>query len=271
MIRSGFYNSKSHDRLYYNSDMSRLFNALIIDCVFQNVGDKFIARAGTGMQVIIPSGLAYFNSTWIFNDTDYIQPIDAAPIVAGFTRIDGIFLKMGPEDDQATRENTIYYMAGTPASQGAVKPVPTSENGEKYIPLCYVTVATDITAITASMIQNTVGTDVCPFVSGILKTISAGELLAQWEAQWNEWLAAKKENSDLEWDTWFQTATANDGIMWDNWFQSVKDDLATVEVGDLKNKVDAITGMYVQDTTLYLPNTAASVAGKKLILGLPIE
>ena len=178
---------------------------------------------------------------------------------------------MGPEDDQVDRENTIYYMAGTPASQNVAKPVPSVENGETYIPLCYVTVTTDITEITASMIENAVGTDACPFVSGILKTISAEELLTQWEAQWNEWLIAKKANADLEWDDWFETTTTNDGIMWSNWFDSVKEDLATVEVGGLKNKVDAIIGMYVQDTTLYLPNTAASVVDKKLILGLPIE
>ena len=271
MIRSGFYNSKSHDKLYYNSDISRLFNALIIDGVFQNVGEKFIAKASTGMQIIIPSGLAYFNSTWIFNDTDYIQPIDDAPIVAGFTRIDGVFLKMGPEDDQTTRENSIYYMAGMPTSQEAARPVPTVVNGEKYIPICYVEVNADITTITSAKITNMVGTDSCPFVSGILETISAEELLTQWEAQWNEWIAAKKANADLEWDEWFETTTTNDATMWNNWFQSVKDDLATVEVGDLKNKVDAIIGMYVQDKTLYLPNTAASVADKKLILGLPIE
>jgi hypothetical protein len=267
MIRSGFFNSKSHDRQYYNSDVSRLFNSLIIDGVFQNVGDKFIVRAGTGMQVIIPSGLAYFNSTWIFNDTDYIQPIDAAPIVAGFTRIDGVFLKMGPEDDQSVRENSIYYMAGTPGSQGVTKPVPTPQEGEQYIPICYITVAAEVTSITAGVIENTVGTDACPFVSGILNTISAQELITQWGAQWNEWFEAKKDNADLEWNEWFNTATTNDGTAWQLWFDSVKEDLATVEVGELKNKVDALTGMYVQDNTLYLPNTAASVSDKKLILG----
>jgi hypothetical protein len=267
MIRSGFFNSRNHDKLYYNSDISRLFNSLINDGVFQNIGNKFIAKPGTGMQVIIPSGMAYFNSTWIFNDTDYIQPINAAPIVADFSRIDGIFLKMGPADDQGERENTIYYMAGTPASQNVQKPIPTVENDEVYVPICYVTVETDVQSITAAKIENCVGTDVCPFVSGILKTISAEELLTQWEAQWNEWLILKQTNANAEWDSWFNTATTNDGAAWQLWFDSVKEDLATVEVGELKNKVDAITGMYVQDGTLYLPNTAASVSGKKLILG----
>jgi hypothetical protein len=83
-------------------------------------------------------------------------------------------------------------MAGTPASTDVQKPVPVVQNGEKYIPVCYVTVETDVTSITAAKIENCVVTDACPFVSGILKTISAEELLTQWEAQWNEWLVIKQ-------------------------------------------------------------------------------
>ena len=271
MIRSGFYNSKNHDKLYYNSDISRLFNVLIKDGIFENIGSKFIVRAGTGMQVVIPSGMAYFNSTWIFNDSDYIQPIDVAPIVAGYSRIDGIFLRMGPVDDQTYRENTIYYMAGVPASQNTQRPVPTVENGEVYVPLCYILVEADVDTITASKITNMVGTVSAPFVTGILETVNISELLTQWEAQWNEWITKKKSDANAEWDTWFNATTRNDGVAWQLWFDSVKEDLATVEVGGLKNKVDAITGMYVQNRTLYLPNTAASVAGKKLILGLDIS
>ena len=263
MIRSGFFNSKNHDRLYYNSDMSRLFNSLINDGVFQNVGDKFIAKTGTGMQVIIPSGMAYFNSTWIFNDTDYVQAIDTAPIVAGFSRIDGIFLKMGPVDDQNERLNSVYYMAGTPASQDAQKPVPTPTDDEIYVPICYVTVATDVTEITASMIENCVGvTAATPFVTGILETVEISELLTQWEAQWNEWLVARKAQAESDIDEW----TAADTAMWNNWFQSVKDDLGAIDIGTLKNKVDELTNLYVQDQVLYLPNTGASVTSDGTIV-----
>lgn len=298
MIKSGFFNSKNHDRLYYNEDISRLFNSLIIDGVFQNIGGKFIARPGDGMTVVIPSGLAYFNSTWIFNDTDYIQSIDTAPIVAGYTRIDGVFLRMGPEDDTGYRENIIYYMAGQAVSQNVQRPVPVPEYGEVYIPICYVTITTGVTAITASMISNQVGTSTTPFVSGILKTIDAGELLAQWESQWNDWIntrsndysewtterqaeydawIANQENEFITWITNKKTETeediqewiSDDQTLWSTWFDSVKEDLATVEVGELKNKVDAIIGIYVVEDTLYMPITAASVSDSILSIGLP--
>lgn len=301
MLRSGFFNSRSHDKLYYNSDISRLFNSLIIDGVFQNIGDKFIARAGSGMQVIVPSGMAYFNSTWLFSDSDYIVPIDTAPIVAGFTRIDGVFLKMGPEDDTGDRENTIYYMAGSAGSQGVTKPVPTPTYGEVYVPICYITVATGTTEITASMIENAVGLSATPFITGILQTTSIQEIFNQWAAQWNDWINQQRSigNQDLsDFETWISereaelTATLNafdtwidnkktetdadidewihdDQEMWSAWFDSVKEDLATVEVGELKNKVDAIIGMHVVEDTLYLPNTAASVSDNVLSIGLP--
>ena len=232
MVRSGFYNSKNHDRLYYNSDMSRLFNSLIKDGVFQNVGDKFIARPGTGMQVIIPSGMAYFNSTWIFNDTDYVQAIDAAPIVAGFSRIDGIFLKMGPVDDQNERLNSIYYMAGTAASQDVQKPVPTATDGEVYVPICYVTVANGTTEITAAMIENCVGTVNCPFITGILETIDATELLTQWEAQWNDWLNAEKTDFEA-WAEDRQTAFTE-------WFENLQYVLDGDVAGHLQQEIDEL-------------------------------
>ena len=199
MVRSGFFNGNNHDRQYYSSDISRLFNALIKDGVFQNIGSKFIARTGTGMQVIIPSGLAYFNSTWLFNDTDYIQSITAAPVVSNYSRIDGIFLKMYPETDQVTRENSIYYMAGT-AGASPSRPVPTVSNGEQYIPICYITVGANVTSIAASKITNMVGTSSCPLVSGILNTINAQTLLTQWEAQFNEWLS----DNESDFSTWFE-------------------------------------------------------------------
>lgn len=268
MLRSGFFNSKNHDRQYYASDVSYLFNSLIKDGVFSHIGDKFIARAGSGMQVVIPSGLAWFNSTWTVNDSDYVVNINQAPYVANYKRIDGIFLQVFPEDDIATRDNAIYYMAGTQTSGTPAKPVPTPSGDEIYVPLCYVTVAYNVTSITAANIENMVGKTQTPFVVGILDTVDANELLAQWDAQWNEWLAAKKAGADIEWNEWFETTTTNDSTMWHNWFESVKEDLATVEVGELKNKVDAITNMYVQDGTLFLPNTAASVSGGRLVLGL---
>ena len=270
-FRSGFFNSKNHDKQYYASDISKLFDSLINPGVFGNVGNKFIARPGEGMQVIIPSGMAWFNSTWTLNDSDVVINIDEAPAVANYSRIDAIFLRSYPVNDITARENGTYYMKGAETSATPVRPVPTVTDNEIYTPICYILVSKGDTSVTSAMITNMVGTSSCQFITGILETVDVTQLLTQWEAQWNDWITAKKADADADWDEWFDTTTTNNSTLWSNWFESVKADLATVEVGDLKNKVDAITGMYVQDGILYLPNTAASVSGNKLILGTPTE
>lgn len=243
MISSGFFNSINHDRQYYPSDISRLFNSLIVDGVFQNVENQFITRAGSGMQVIIPSGLAYFNSTWIYNDNDYIQNIDEAPYIANYKRIDGIFLRVYPEDNINTRENTIYYVKGTETGGTPSRPVPTSTDGEVYKPICYISVNYGVTAITQSMITNMVGTSSTPFVSGILKTINADELLRQWDGQFTEWLA-DEENAYSTWSSNQETSFTN----WsndrrsdfDDWFADIEYVLDGDAAGHLQVEIDNI-------------------------------
>lgn len=274
-FRSGFFNSKNHDKQYYASDISKLFDSLINPGVFGNVGNKFIARPGEGMQVIIPSGMAWFNSTWTLNDSDVVINIDEAPYVANYSRIDGIFLQVFPVDDIGTRLNGAYYMKGTETSATPSKPVPAATNGELYIPICYITVANGTTAITASMIENCVGTTECPFITGILETVDVTELLTQWEAQWNDWLSIKNTAYSDFMDTKsasFTDLVNTEETLFTNWFDSVKDDLGEISIGNLKNRVDEITNIYVQDKTLYLPNTAASVTEDgKLVLGTDLQ
>lgn len=228
MLRSGFFNSLGSDkRKYYNADISRLFNSLINDGVFQNVGQCLMVEPNIRMSVNVQPGLAYFNSTWIYNDADYIVNIDAAPIVEGYNRIDGIFLKMLDENDFGDRENTIYYMAGQAGSQ-PVRPVPSVVGEEKYIPLCYINVTTNLSAITAANITNCVGvTTTTPFVSGILKTIEATELFAQWSAQFNEYII-NRQNAFDEWqqgqESDFATWSAQEKALYEQWESDSKDD-----------------------------------------------
>ncbi len=221
MFRSGFFNAKNHDKQYYSSDVSKLFNSLINPGVFENVGNKFIVRPGTGMQVIVPSGMAWFNSTWTVNDSDEVIILDEAPYVANYNRIDAIFLRVYPENDTTVRDNTAYYVKGTETSGAPTKPVPTPTDDELYIPLCYITVNHGTTAITVAMIENCVGTNVCPFITGILETAHISDLLVQWQAQWNEWLTSEQNN--------FET-----------WFESIRGQLDEDAAGHLQNEINDI-------------------------------
>ena len=54
-------------------------------------------------------------------------------------------------------------------------------------PLAYVTVAVGATEITNSNIENRIGLDDCPFVTGVLEGINITTLVQEWEAQFNDW------------------------------------------------------------------------------------
>lgn len=181
-VTFGFYNSLNGDRKYFSTQFSQLFNALIKDGVFMHIGEHFNVRAGSGMEVIVESGLAWFDSTWTLNDADYPLDISVSDLLQ--TRIDAVILEVNTA--VSSRTNTIKVLTGTPSTTPQ-KPSLTNTAEIHQYPLAYVTVGVGVTSITQANIENCIGTDPCPFVTGVLDTIDATTLIAQWEAQFNEW------------------------------------------------------------------------------------
>lgn len=232
MIRSGFFNATNHDKQYYASDISRLFNALVNDGIFENIGNHFSPRPGAGMQVIIGAGMSYINSTWTLNDSDHVVNIDEAPYVSGYKRIDGIFIRSYNVNNVTTKDNDIYYMKGTETSDTPTAPVPEQTEDEVYTPLCYVTVTNGDTEITAASIRNVIGLSDSPYITGILQTVDISELFNQWSAQWNAWIGMQTRN----FNTW------NEGMLNDfvEWFNQIKGILSEDAAGNLQNEIDDI-------------------------------
>ncbi|WP_287047814.1 hypothetical protein [Megasphaera sp.] len=181
-VTYGFYDSLNHDRLYNAQQMSAIFDGIINDGVFMSVGNQFHTVAGTGMQVIVKSGRAWFDSTWTLNDAEYPLSIDAADVL--LTRIDAVVLEVNSE--VATRANAIKVVKGTPAST-PTKPTLTNTATIHQHALAYVTVAKNITAITNSMIEIVVGKTETPYVTAILQTTDITDLYNQWEDYFQTW------------------------------------------------------------------------------------
>lgn len=181
-VTYGFYDSLNHDRLYNAQQMSAIFDGIINDGVFMSVGYQFHTVAGTGMQVIVKSGRAWFDSTWTLNDAEYPLSIDAADVL--LTRIDAVVLEVNSE--VATRANAIKVVKGTPASTPA-KPTLTNTSTIHQHALAYVTVAKNTTAITNSMIEIVVGKTETPYVTAILQTTDITDLYNQWEDYFQTW------------------------------------------------------------------------------------
>lgn len=181
-VSYGFYDSKDGDRKYTSRQFSQLFNALIKDGVFQHVGNHLTVKQNSGMTVSVSSGLAWFDSTWTLNDGDEPVTLSAADLL--FTRIDALVLEVN--ETNTVRENSFKVIKGTPASSPK-KPTLTNNADVHQYALAYITVKVGATSITNANIENRIGLSDCPYVSGILSTVSADTFFQQWEAQFTEW------------------------------------------------------------------------------------
>lgn len=178
----GFFNSENGDRKYNAEQMSAIFDGIIADGVFTTIGDHMAVSAGTGMQVLVGTGKAWFDHTWNVNDAAYPLAIAASDVT--LSRIDAIVLETNHSD--SVRLNKLRVVQGTVASSPA-KPTLTNSEKVHQHPLAWVTVAPGVTQIAASAIENAVGTSVCPFVTGIIATTAIDDLFNQWNGEFDEW------------------------------------------------------------------------------------
>lgn len=178
----GFFNSENGDRKYNAEQMSAIFDGIIADGVFTTIGDHMAVSTGTGMQVLVGTGKAWFDHTWNVNDAAYPLAIAASDVT--LSRIDAIVLETNHSD--SVRLNKLRVVQGTVAST-PVKPSLTNSEKVHQHPLAWVTVAPGVTQIAASAIENAVGTSACPFVTGIIATTAIDDLFNQWNGEFDEW------------------------------------------------------------------------------------
>ena len=180
----GFYNSLNGDRKYNAEQMAAVFDCLINDGVQQNIGDKLMVKTSAdALTVSVGSGRAWFNSTWSYNDSDYPFLLNSVG-TTGYSRIDAICLVV--DKNVATRKNFLTVVEGTAGTSPAKPPIPTAANRFYHV-LGYVTVKNGDSTIPVTQIENRVGTTDCPFITGILQTVTVDELLRQWRGEFDMW------------------------------------------------------------------------------------
>lgn len=179
-ISYGFYNSVNHDRRYNANQMASIFDGVITDGVYHSIGDAFSVTPGTGMNVNVAPGRAWFDHTWTSNDAILVVELTAAHQV--YDRIDAIVLRV----DGDKRTNSIVAKAGT-ASSAPVKPTMTNDDDKKIHehPLAYVRVNHGTTDIKPANIQFVVGTSECPFVAGVQNGVDIDALVANWKLEFD--------------------------------------------------------------------------------------
>ena len=188
-LTGGFFNSKDHDRRYNAETISRIFDGIIEDGVYETYGERFIVNASSGMDISVGSGRAWFDHCWIHNDTKYRITIDSSEVV--LDRIDTIVIDV--DHSTSVRAVSFKVVRGFPASSPVAAEL-INEEDHKQHPICRILVKAGATEITDANITNLVGTSECPFVIGVLKVLKADELLAQWASDYSQWKAANSKD-----------------------------------------------------------------------------
>ena len=90
-VTSGFFDSVSGDRKYNALQMSSIFDGVIGDGVIDDYLNSLkVIPSGSANTVIVGSGRAWFDHTWIYNDSALSITLTAAP--GSGDRIDAIVI-----------------------------------------------------------------------------------------------------------------------------------------------------------------------------------
>lgn len=180
----GFYNAVDHDRVYNAVQFGEMFDGLINDGIYATIGQAFSVRPGGGMNVIVGTGRAWFNRTWNVNSSEMSLTIDVSDLL--LPRYDAVILEV--DKRLSSRTNSIKVLKGTPATT-PVLPTLTYDDGAglyQYL-LASVYVKENAQEILKSNIENFMGRDRTPFVTGILQSINIDAAFLQWEGSFEEW------------------------------------------------------------------------------------
>ena len=183
MWKSGFFNSVNGDRLYNADDMSKIFDGLITDGVYESVGNKLAVQPNSGMTIQIASGRGWFNKRWVENSTPYTLTIESADVT--LNRYAAVCIKV---DNTDSVRNATPYIKYSEYATTAVKPTMTRTDTVKEYCLAYVYIPANTSTITASLIEDTrANNELCGWVTGLIEQLSTTTLFTQWQSIFDNW------------------------------------------------------------------------------------
>ena len=217
-VTSGFFNSVNGDRRYNANEMSALFDGIINDGIFANIGTAFSVTAESGNTVKIGIGRAWFNSAWVYNDS--VLPITMEDSEILLDRYDAVVIEV--DHSEAVRKGDIKIIKGSPSSTPQKPTMKHTLDVHQY-PLAYVYRMAESASISQSDITNAVGTSECPYITGILQVQNIDNIVVQWQTEFTEYFSQFKELQNEDWE---------------NWYQNKKDQLSEDAAGNLQLQLD---------------------------------
>lgn len=177
----GFYNAFDHDRRYDALQVSMIFDGIITDGVYATFLDGFrVDPSELDDTVLVRPGRAWFHHSWNYNDSGL--PLEGPQSDLINDRWDAIVIEVNSDEDD--RINSIKWIKGD-ISGSPQKPVMIRTETLNQYPLAYVYRKANSPKIGLADIEDSRGTDECPFVTGVLKTIDSDDLIRQWRAKWD--------------------------------------------------------------------------------------
>ena len=194
---SGFFNSVNIYRLYNADQISRIFEGLITDGVYESVANKLAVQPNSGMTIQIATGRGWFGRHWVNNDSEYKLTVDQSDVI--LNRYVAVVIKV--DDTDAVRD-AVPYLKYSDFATTPVKPTMTRTETVKEYCLAYIYIKAGSTAITASDIEDTrQDTNLCGWVTGLIDQITPDTLYTQFTALFNEWFSGLQDLIDENTET----------------------------------------------------------------------
>lgn len=190
-IESYFFNAVEdggvYDRVYNADDVTNYLDLLVGNGVFPNPSTQLQVRASSGMQVTVGAGSGWINGHKMVNTADLNLELDASDVV--LNRIDLVIFYV----DYSTRTMGIEIKKGTIASTPSA-PALTRTSSRYEMCLAQISVAKQISAITAAMITDTRGySSLCGYVQGLIQQVDTTTLFQQFQDAFSTWFAAVQD------------------------------------------------------------------------------
>ena len=263
-VTSGFFNSLNGDRKYNAEQMSAIFNGIINDGVFANIGDVFQVLAnGTDNEITVGVGRAWFNGAWVYNDS--ILPLEADTSELILNRYDAVVIEIDHRD--SGRKGDIKIIKGTPSASPSYPTLTRTADLNQY-PLAYIYRGANTTSINQANLTNMIGTSSCPYITGILQVTNIDNVVAQWQAQWAVW-SAQWPQWEAMWDQWFSEQTQDVDAETSAWLSEMQSDFNSWFT-NLQIILDGDVAGNLADQILELQNRFTTLAEERAVY-IPIQ
>lgn len=198
MLRFGFFDSIKGDRKYNSRDVAELFDGLIVDGIYAQIGERFsvnpkkvIETEEDKMTVTIGTGQAWLSHTKIVNTSKYELVLNES---VGVNRYDAIIIEVNDN----TRMVNIFVKKNvkTKTENDATRfdlqdgQLVRTEFIHQYL-LAVIFIEGGVTKITQGDIASKIGFAIpygIPYVTCPLDPFPADETLKQWIAQWSTFM-----------------------------------------------------------------------------------